>query len=571
MRKQIQLAALAAVGALMICSCEKGKETDVVIPGSDGVSFTLGGVATRSEVMPSAQQFSYDLGEVTEGYRFSLVETVTELDDVYRVAPETRGTPVYTENLQKVFGSSFNGVIYGSSGEVVGDGAFEASSSSADASWRRVFGFNPWEVADPLTFFLRMPATQNGVTNLAYSYSAGTIAFDYASPAAASNQQDIIFATRQLDEDTYQSEYKSKGGAEILFRHALTGVKFALSTYDESKGIVTTVKSVTIKGLKDTGHAVFKPDTSEEVNKDNINKFSSATSFTWSNLSTTNTNGFTQAYSSTLQTYSATNNDLNAPESFYAAGQQRNLNDKNASLTFWFVPQDITTSLTATVTFYLTKDGNTVGDDITLTLDLGKKILAQSVDLNKTWKAGQLRTFTLKPEVVDVDITDKVTKFIKDEVKIRNTGNTPAYIRAAIVANWFGTNDSGENGIAIGFTSSAHTAYVNSWQRTSLSGDNFGGVFTGLPGTGWVLNNNDGFFYYNKKVAPGETISPTLFDNYTLNTTDHPVPHIWYLSSANGYQEFTDVRLVMEIPVQAIDAADYTSYTAAWAAAGVTF
>lgn len=568
MRKQIQLAALATVGALMICSCEKGKDAESMTPVSSSVSFTIGNTATRSEAMPSVRSFSYDLGEVVEGYRFSLAETVAELDDINDVTPETRGTPVYTQNVQQVYGSTFNGVIYGASGEVVGDGAFEAMSSSSNAPWRRSFGFNPWDVSDPLTYFLRMPATQNGVTNLAYSYSAGTIAFDYTSPATASDQQDIIFATRQLDEATYQSEFKSKGGAEILFRHALTGIKFAVASYDESKGIVTTVKSVTVKGLKDTGHAVFNPDTSEEQNTDKTNKYSSATSFTWSNLSTTNTNGFTQSYSSTLQTYSATNNALNAPASFYAAGEERNLNDANASLTFWFVPQAITNSLTLTVTFNISV-GTTVGEDVTLTLDLGKKIVAQSSDLNKEWKAGQIRTFTLKPEMVDVDITDDVSGFVKNNVQIRNTGNVEAYIRAAIVASWYGLNDSGEDGIAVGFSSNAHTAFIQPWQRTSLTADNFGGVFTGLPGTDWVLKS-DGFFYYTKSVAPGEVIPSPLFTQYSLDTTAHPAPRIWYLSTTNGYQEFSNVRLVMEIPVQAIDAADYNSYTAAWAAAGVS-
>ena len=568
MRKHIQLVALAAVGALMICSCEKGKDVENLTPASTSVNFTIVNTATRSEAMPSVRSFNYDLGEVIEGYRFSLAETVAELDDFDAEAPETRGTPVYTQNLQQVYGSTFNGVIYGASGEVVGDGAFEASSTATNTAWRRSIGFNPFEVSDPLAFFLRMPATQNGVTNLAYYYSSGSMAFDYTSPATASDQQDIIFATRQLTEETYQSEFKSKGGAQLLFRHALTGIKFAVASYDESKGIVTTVKSVTVKGLKDTGHASFKPDNSQETNTDITDKYSSATSFTWTNLSTTRTNGFTQSYSSTLQTYSASNNALNAPESFYAAGEKRNLNDANASLTFWFVPQAITNSLTLTVTFNIT-DGNTVGDDVTLTLDLGKMIVAQSSDLNKEWKAGQIRTFTLKPEMIDVDITDDVSGFVKNNVQIRNTGNVDAFIRAAVVANWYGLNDSGEDGIAVGYNSSAHTAFVNPWQRTSLTGDNFGGVFTGLPGSDWVLKS-DGFFYYTKKVAPGEVIPSPLFTQYSLDTSAHPAPRIWYLSTTSGYKEFTNVRLVMEIPVQAIDAADYNSYTAAWAAAGVS-
>ena len=566
MRKELYLAALAAVGALMVCSCEEGKEVENPSVDRNAVSFVLEGVDTRSESAPFVETFDYNFGTVEGGYNITLTETVMDLDEIGRQAPETKGTPVYTENLQTVFGKSFNGVLYGASGQVVGDGAYEAQSTSTNTSWRRVFGFNPFDQADPLAFFLRMPATQNGVSNLAYNFSAGTISFDYTSPAAAANQQDIIFAMRKMDEATYTAENKTKGGADILFRHALTGVKFALATYDESKGIVTTVKSVTVKGLKDTGKAVFKPDNTEETNVDNINKYSSATSFTWSNLSTTNANGFTQTYEDLVNYTSG--DAVGAPASFYAAGQNRNLNNADASLTFWFVPQAITNDLTVTVKFTIT-DGTTVSDDITLTLDLGKRIAAQTSDTNASWKAGQLRTFTLKPEIVDVDIKDRVSEFIKDNVQIRNTGNADAYIRAAIVANWYGLNDSGEDGIAVGYNSSAHTAFVNPWQRTSTTGDNFGGVFTGLPGSGWVLKS-DGFFYYTAKVAPGEVIPSPLFTQYSLDTSAHPAPRIWYLSTTNGYQEFSNVRLVMEIPVQAIDAANYASYTAAWAAAGVS-
>ena len=190
-------------------------------------------------------------------------------------------------------------------------------------------------------------------------------------------------------------------------------------------------------------------------------------------------------------------------------------------------------------------------------------ILAQTNATNKEWKAGQLRTFTLKPDTVDIDIRDKVSGFEKTDVVIRNTGNVDAFIRAMIVANWWGTAGT-ETGIAMGYTSEAHTAFVTPWERTSLTGDNYGGVFTSLPGTDWVLGK-DGYFYYKKAVKPGDPTGTPLFVKYSLDTQAHPVPEIWYLDGS--LKQYTGVNLRMEIPVQAIEAKADVSWDAAWQAA----
>jgi len=181
------------------------------------------------------------------------------------------------------------------------------------------------------------------------------------------------------------------------------------------------------------------------------------------------------------------------------------------------------------------------------------------------WEAGQIRTFTLKPDEVDVEIEDKVSGFEKTDIKITNTGNVDAFIRAMIVANWWGTA-SGDLGIATGYTSSAHTDYVNMWKRTSLTGDNYGGVFEGLPGDNWVLAQ-DGYFYYKNKVAPGEETGDKFFIKYSLDTEAHPVPEIWYLDGE--LKPYENVFLRMEIPVQAIEAKEGKTWQQAWSEAGV--
>ena len=106
------------------------------------------------------------------------------------------------------------------------------------------------------------------------------------------------------------------------------------------------------------------------------------------------------------------------------------------------------------------------------------------------------------------------------------------------------------------------------WERTSLTGDNYGGVFDTLPGADWVLAQ-DGYFYYTKKVASGDPTGSPLFKKYSMDTQAHPVPEIWYLDGS--MKQYTNVYLRMEIPVQAIEAkAEFADYKAAWADAGVT-
>ena len=580
MRKITILFALTVVAAVL-CSCneESYQEEFTSEPGT--LSLVMKGVETRSETLPSVQTFSYDLGKDETGLAFTLEETVTEMDGF--IGPETKGTPAYTENVQAVYGNSFNGVIYGGSAQVVGDDAFSVmggtgGSTGKPAIWRREIGFNPFETADPLTFFLRMPASATGVSGLTYNGSAGTIAFDYSTPATASAQQDILFATRTMTEADYKAESDANGGASVLFRHALTGVKFAIGNNASQNGIQTFITKVEITGLKDKGHAVFQPDNTSETNTDVTATHSSATSFTWTDVTGTSTETvFSQTYSSSNIVDFASGSAQGAPASFYAAGYDDNLNDANASMTFWFIPQVITSALSIKVTFYLKKDNQTEGFvSRELTLDLGSRILADTgnTTINGTWKAGQLRTFTLKPGAVDVDITDTVEGFTKSDVQIRNTGNVPAFIRAHIVANWYGTQTGGTDGIAIGYSTSTGDGFIQSWKMTGTTGDNYGGVFTGLPGTNWV-RATDGFFYYTEPVPPGALTGQTsenttgnpLFTSYSIDSSN--VPDIWYLIL--NRKKFTNVRLVMEIPVQAIEAKEGQSYTDAWyAATGIT-
>ena len=591
MRKHIILAAVAAIGAL-VCSCQKEKDAEILPAQNDKeVSLVLSGVATRAMELTPMRRNTYPLGVLEDGQKLFIDETVTEMGDLVDEQVLTRGTPAYTENVQDVLGDSFRGVIYNASGVVAGDGAFDAFKLSTKYCFRRELGFDLWKKAGAgdVTFFLRMPSNPTGVSNLAYDFAANSIDFDYTTPDTATEQQDILFATRTIDEATYKAEYKN-GGANVLFRHALTGVKFAIGNNTTQAGartqndgkVQTFITKVEITGLLDAGHAKFVADTSEETNEDDIEKFSSVSSFTW-------TDGSTTPSRTTVYTQELTNDDIQdfvsgdavgAPESFYKGGANRNLNKADASLTFWFRPQAITDDLKIKVTVKTWSGDNTTGPkndgwgkEQELELNLGELILAQTSTTNKEWKAGQLRTFTLQPNIVDVDVDDEVHGFIKENLVIKNTGNVDAYIRAYLVANWWGTNDAGDDGLAMGYIGndtqpSNPLTFLTPWALDwTTKKDNYFGEFTGLPGSNWK-KATDGFYYYTQPVAPGEATGTPLFTKYELVTSEHPAPMIYYLSTTGGYKLFGNIRLVMDIPVQAIEAKDeYRSFEDAWLAA----
>ena len=581
MRKQMILAAFAALGAL-ICSCEREKDVTIAEPvNTDEINLVLGGIATRSASETPIMRVNYELGEVSEGVKLTLEEVVTEMGDLVDDTPETRGTPAYTENVTDVHGNKFNGEIWSASGRVAVDGPFDVIDlSGGRKAWRRALGFDAWKKANgPVSFYLHMPSSPEGLTNLVANYAANSIEFDYVTPESAPKQQDILFGSRKdLSFEDYLNEYKTKGGASVLFRHALTGVKFAIGNNTTKAGnrtpdgeVQTFITKVEITGLKDKGHAKFVPVGTETV-QDNKTEFSSAGSFTWTDgsMSPTRTTVYTQTFSNDdIQDFKA-GDAVNAAGSFYEAGQNRNLNKADASLTFWFIPQDITSDLQIKVTLKIwsgdSETGpadNGWGEEKELVLKMGDLILAQANDTNKKWKAGQIRTFTLKPNVVDVDIDDEVEGFIKKDVVITNTGNVDAYIRANIVANWMGTTDTGTEGIALGYTTPTREAFVESWELnygTNPKSDNFGGKFDTLPGAGWVYAK-DGFFYYTAVVKPGDPTGTPLFKQYT--NSDDNVPAIYYLSST-GVAPFSNVRLVMDLTVQAIEAKAGVAWDDAW-------
>ena len=145
------------------------------------------------------------------------------------------------------------------------------------------------------------------------------------------------------------------------------------------------------------------------------------------------------------------------------------------------------------------------------------------------WVAGKVYVYTINiDENVNVTVTDEVVagtsggQNVKQNLTVRNSGNTKAYIRAAIVANWVD-----ERGHII---NSAWNPTNGSWTVNKAAATAPGGA-----GTGWTLGD-DGFYYYKYQVPGGAETIGKLFDSYTPAAAP------------------ADAHLEMQIVVQAIQA-----------------
>lgn len=126
---------------------------------------------------------------------------------------------------------------------------------------------------------------------------------------------------------------------------------------------------------------------------------------------------------------------------------------------------------------------------------------------------------------VSCAINESFNGTTKSDVTVTNTGNTPAYIRAACIVNWV----DAQGNIA---------ANVPADYTYDLS----------IPGAGWT-EGSDGYYYYNSVVEPGSKTEGSLL----TCTSYHP---------ADG--EYT---LSVKVIASAVQATPSTAVNEAW---GVT-
>lgn len=147
------------------------------------------------------------------------------------------------------------------------------------------------------------------------------------------------------------------------------------------------------------------------------------------------------------------------------------------------------------------------------------------------WKPNKKYTYVVStPEEVKVEVTDEIVyqgdNPVKQNVEIKNTGLSAAWIRVAIVGAWMVDNKDDEGNI--------QQLIVAEWKTDGEKPD---GKFTwpsdepktATPNANHWLKGNDGYYYYMQEVPRGKTLEK-LFTSYEL-TANAPM--------ANAYLELS--------------------------------
>ena len=582
---------------------------------------------------------------------FFLEETITDLDCV-SYGPETKGTPGYTENFNSLYGG-FNATVYrtGETSVYEEDGRFVVANAEG-LIYKRKYPNDLWD-KQGLYFFLSAyynngslagvsdlqghPVAEAAVTsgeNQHPAYAAGDISFHYTSAnlATATSQSDLLFTSREVStQEEYEKLIDQNSGVPVLFHHALSGVKFRVGN-DNSGTTKTIITKVELIGLYDTGDCIITPEKENGGYTDIAGTHSSASAVKWSNRSyngqstpssatkfyqqfegTNYSAGYSANVKDNTVDYVSGNNNTFGDSWYQNNGANdpnpsnlNNLNDSDGSMTFWFIPQAFkntdgtTRDVTLKLTFYVTTPDTPSGREIPYTIsNFGETLGNADVE----WKAGQLRTYTLAPRDVDVDIFDEVTATKKSNLHITNTGNVDEYVRVLIMGNWYGwksedsKNDGDPASILVGYKYQTESDVPEGHSFGEMVLPWFRGGYPCKNGEyyisedeakshGWVAadgyadpygyfdpsftlgdltgkyNSSDrdgqyqdwadasGGFYYTAKLGPGEEIesgTQNLFQSYTVSS----VPTI-YLPSGDSRVEAYGVHLEMEVVVQAI-------------------
>ena len=595
MKKIYIVMAVLATAALASCQQEKSFNDEQL--GDNSVVFTISGGATRAaDATPEVRQGVVIPLETEDGSKFFLEETVVNLNEI---GPETKGTPAYTENVGKLYANDLS--VYAAEGKF-GTATYEnmeatmyaRKEASEGKGWRYQHNYNgdPWPTdGSAVGFYLNMPASPAGITgNIGRANRQFT--FSYTSPTSteskdAEAQEDILFAFRSMTKADHRGYLPN--GAPVLFQHALSGVKFAIDNEAKDKIAITKIQ---VNNVINSGRCVVTPTTEDGKYVDIQDNYSSSSKngetkvVDWT--PGTSTANFSQTFKGTV-TYEQGKgkkfqNNGEYPESFAAAGNKQNLNDKDASQTFWFIPQVVSEDITLTITYTV----NNV-EQKPWTIDFGKFLAAKSVE----WKAGELRTYIIKVDDVNVTITDNVnisggvsdgyTGSVKTDVVISNTGNTDAYIRAALVGQWL---DDKENPV-FGFTDAVFTLHeVDSWYKDQfINTTHKQGTFVGLVGydgttSQYWVKGADGYYYYKYPVPadtgtiPGDYIDPDTGDTETATTqikAKQPLFSSYTIGEAPIVKiadQIQPIHFELEIATQAISAKEndrtYLTMQQAW-------
>lgn len=138
-----------------------------------------------------------------------------------------------------------------------------------------------------------------------------------------------------------------------------------------------------------------------------------------------------------------------------------------------------------------------------------------------------------KPSVITTTVVEEFEGGVKTNVKIQNTGDTTAWIRAAVVITW-----QDADGNIYGTPPVAGTDYTITYSRTN-----------------W-LTGDDGFYYYTKPVKSQEEDGTNCFTGVLISECKPTIPS----TAPDGY------KLCVEIICSGLQYKPASVFDSNWAA-----
>lgn len=136
---------------------------------------------------------------------------------------------------------------------------------------------------------------------------------------------------------------------------------------------------------------------------------------------------------------------------------------------------------------------------------------------------------------VTTDIVEGFDGKAKSDVKITNTGNIPAYVRAQVIINW----QDAQGNLYAGETAPDGSTYVETFVDFTKEDCN------------WVESASDGFYYYRKALDP-EATTDVLVESIVVKYPDGVNP------------EDAPYQLSVEILTEAIQAIPDGAFNDLW-------
>ena len=517
------------------------------------VTFRIGGdnTFTKSSFVgagPSLTAGAIDLSEESgiEGLRLS--EEISSLDEFYFNGVSTKATPVFTENLAQMYSELYvNAYTDGEEFDSWGKKDVKFTNEEGTDLWSHNYSEGAsdsnlaWPEDGKLIFAIRTPDSpaytyeysENSVEGKD-GYGYGTLSVSgYSTPASVADQKDILYSTKLMDE--------SDGSCKVLLYHALTGVKFKIDDSKNKNGVkITGISKVEFNNIIYKGDFTIAPayeGYSSSSNSDNAYP-TSADVVTWYR-DYDSVKSFSLNYDEDEQGVDLGGGKYDFPDAFKVDANKHNLNDADASKTFFFIPQEINGDVTLSVTYtYETEGGE--GGEVTTNIAFGKAVTTDKdgKTISYEWLPGQLRTYTLKVgDDLSISLQDEVKGNVKSSLTITNTNTATCYIRVAVVGNWLTDADAKDYQ---GLPAPIAVTPCNQNDLLDVVDNNMREDF-------WVRVGN--FYYYLYPLAGGKTITSghTLFGNLDFSDVIKNKP-------------YADCHLELSVAAQAILATEAANF-----------